>query len=195
MAQAAIPLAATAFSIAGQVQRGRAEKAAASSQAAQIEANAQRRLAEGKMLAQEETRKTARLMSDAQAIQASSGFSASDAQALKQIGDIAEVGKRNELAILYDARMDAEGMQREAAAARESGSRAQSAAYVGAFSTALGGYGDISAGFKSWQDARKYKDINTVGPLRSGYKMAGNQPGATSSAYGVGTYQVPFKIR
>lgn len=154
MAQVAIPIAATAFSVASGVQKGRAAKKAADSEAVQMEANARRRMTEGKAIADEVRRRTVRDMSDAQAIQASSGFSASDAQALNQVADIAAAGRKNELSYLYEAKMDAEALRRGADTRRSEGRRARNAAYLGAASTAIGGFGDIKSGWKSWQADR-----------------------------------------
>lgn len=152
MAQVAIPLAATAFSVASQVQKGKAAKSAASSEARQMEVNARRAREEGQARADEEARQTARLMSDAQAIQGASGFSASDAQALKQIGDIAGAGKYNELSHLYESEQDALTSLRGARATRKAGRRSARASYLGAVSTAFSGARSIGDGFSSWKE-------------------------------------------
>jgi hypothetical protein len=78
-------------------------------------------------------------MSDAQAAQAASGFSASDAQAIKQRGDISGAGKYNELAYLYEAEMDAQGLIRGARSTRKTGKTMRDAAYYGAASTLFTG--------------------------------------------------------
>mgnify|MGYP003673735772 CR=1 FL=1 len=135
--------ASTAFSVGSQISKGNAERASADSQAKQMEANAARAMQEGRSRADEEKRQTARLMSDAQAIQGASGFSASDAQALKQVGDISGAGKYNELSYIYEARQDAEGMIRGAKYSRESGRAKQRAARLGAVSSAFSGASDI----------------------------------------------------
>lgn len=145
----ALMAASTAFSVGGQIQSGRAQRASANNEAAQMEANAARAMQEGRSRADEEKRQTARLMSDAQAIQGGSGFSASDAQALKQVGDIAGAGKYNELSYIYEARQNAEGMIRGAKYSRESGRAKQRAAYMGAVSTAFSGGSSIMSS-KAW---------------------------------------------
>ena len=130
---------ATALSAKGKIDAGKAEAKSASNEARQMEFNAQRRLKEGRSRAEEEHRQTARLMSDAQAVQAASGFSASDAQAVKQRGDIAGAGKYNELAYLYEAQMDSEGILRGAKNTRETGKNLRTASYYGAASTIFSG--------------------------------------------------------
>jgi len=144
MAQAAIPIAATVFSVGSQIQKGRAAKAQASSAAAQQEANANLARLEARSRGDEIKRQTARTMSDAESIQAGSGFSGSDAAAARQIARIGGAGKYNELAELFRGEMDAQGLERGAAATRSSGKSARNAAYMGAASTALGGMYDFN---------------------------------------------------
>ena len=146
MAQAAIPLAATAFSVAGKVQQGRAAKKAADSEAKQIDANARRERLAGKSRAEEEQRETARLMSDMSAIQGGSGFAASDAAAIRQVGDVAGVGKYNELSILYDSELNAKGLDRAASNTRKRGRAARKNAYLSAASTAFSGISSAMSG-------------------------------------------------
>lgn len=161
MAAAAIPLATTAFSMASQVSQGRAARKAADSEASQISDNARRAREEGQSRADEVLRQTNRQMSDAQAIQGGSGFSASDAQALKQVGDIAGAGKFNELAQLYQADNQATGMEGQARAVKQSGRRAQRASYLGAVSTAFSGGSKIKGGFNAFKEARSRKGAST----------------------------------
>ena len=157
MAQAAIPLAATAFSVAGKVQAGRAAKKAADSEAKQIDANAKRARLAGKTQAEEEQRETARLMSDMSASQAGSGFAASDAAALRQVGQAAGVGKYNELSILYQSELDAKGMDRAASNKRKSGRAARKNAYFSAAATAF-------AGISSSMQGKPPADVSTSSP-------------------------------
>jgi len=132
----------TVLGVGSQVYGAQSEKKAASSEARQHEMNAFRARRAGKSRAEEQHRITARLASDAQAAQAASGFSASDAQAIKQRGDIHGAGKYNELAYLYEANMDALGLQNVARNTRKTGSRNATAGYINAASTAIGGYSD-----------------------------------------------------
>ena len=139
MAQVAIPLAATAFSVAGKVQQGRAAKKAGDAEAAQLEENARLARQEGKTRAEEEQRQTARLMSDISAAQGGSGFAASDAQAARQVARAAGAGKYNELSILYQSETEARGLERGARTAKKQGRYARNAAYMSAAGTAIGG--------------------------------------------------------
>lgn len=189
MAQVAIPLAITAFSVAGQVKSGKDAKKAADSEARQIDANAGRAREEGRSAAAEERRRTARDLSDAQAIQGGSGFSASDAQALQQIGEIAGAGKFNELSIMYEAEQNAQGLQREARNTRKSGSRARDNAYIGAAATAISGAAGIKSGYQDYSKARRFANAPTGGPLRTGYNPTGN-----SNPFNVGITP-PFRMR
>ena len=159
MAQVAVPLAATAFSVAGKVQQGRAANAAAKNDAAVMEANARRRLEQGEFQAAEVRRRTIRDMSDAQAAQASSGFAASDAQALRQRAEIAKVGRQNELAYLYEAEMDAQAMRRGADNRRAEGRAARTSAYLGAGATAFGSYAGHRDNFVAWREG-----LSATGP-------------------------------
>lgn len=140
MAQAAIPIAATVFSVGSQIQKGRAAKAQASSAASQMDANANLARREARTQAEEIQRQTARTMSDAESIQAGSGFSGSDGAAARQIARIGGAGKYNELAALYSGEMEARGIERGAASTRASGKSARNNAYMGAAATALGGF-------------------------------------------------------
>lgn len=140
MATAAVPLVATAFNVGSKVVQGRAQKKAADSEARQMEANARRVRERGQAESEEIQRQTARTMSDAQAIQASSGFSGSDPSSIRQIAKIAGVGKHNELAALYEAEQEASGIERGAAATKRAGRSARNAAFMGAASTAFSGY-------------------------------------------------------
>lgn len=142
MAQAVpyvIMAGATLFSAKGQYDAGKATAASASNEARQMEMNAQRARRAGRSRAEEQGRETARMMSDAQAIQAASGFSASDAQAVRQRGDISGAGKYNELAYLYEAEMDAQGLVRSASNTRKTGKNMRDAQYYGAASTIFSG--------------------------------------------------------
>ena len=187
MANVAIPLAATAFTVAGKVTQGRAADKAAKDEARQMEANAARRLRQGKAEAEEELRRTARLMSDARAIQGSSGFSASDAQALQQLGEIAGAGRYNELSYLYEAELDAESLRRGAEATRRRGKYAKRAAYLGAASTALSGI-DRVGGFDTF---KRSQSGTSFGPYRSGYRPNPGFPGysAPYNPFNVGTFR------
>ena len=159
----------TIFKAGSSILGGKSARKAASSQARQVEWNAQRSREAGATRAQEESRRTARLMSDAQAIQAASGFSGSDPTALKQLADIAGAGKYNELALRYDSEMQAQGLQREARNMRKTGRRTQRAAYLDAGTTLFSGATDI--GF--FDAPPTSTDVGTVGPLRSGYVRPG----------------------
>ena len=142
MGPVAAMVGSTVLGVGGKVYEGKSAKKAASSEAQQLELNAARARREGRSRAQESRRQTSRIMSDATAAQASSGFSASDAQAIKQRGDISGAGKYNELAYLYESEMDAQGLQRGARNTRKTGSRQAKGAYLGAAQTAIGGYVD-----------------------------------------------------
>jgi len=105
-----------------------------------MESNANLARREARSQADEIQRQTARTMSDAESIQAGSGFSGSDGAAARQIARIAGAGKYNELAALYSGEMEARGIERGAASTRASGKSARNNAYMGAAATALGGY-------------------------------------------------------
>jgi len=96
------------------------------------------------MRAAEEGRKTARDVSDAAAIQAASGFSASDAAAIRDRAELAGVGKYNELAILYEHEQEARGMQRQASYTAARGRRIGRAGTIAAAASLLEGAAQAS---------------------------------------------------
>ena len=145
MAQAAIPIAATVFSAASQMSKGRAAKAQADSAASQMDANANIARRDARTRSEEINRQTARTMSDAESIQAGSGFSGSDGAAARQIARIGGAGKYNELAALYAGEMESREILSGAATTRASGRNARNNAYLGAAATALGGIADYRA--------------------------------------------------
>ena len=138
----ALVVGSTVLGVGSKVYEAKSAKKAGSQEAQQHSLNAHRARLEGRSRAQEERRQTARLMSDAQAAQAASGFSASDMQAIKQRGDISGAGKYNELAYLYESEMDAQGLLRAGRNAEKTGKRRATGAYIGAASTAIGGARD-----------------------------------------------------
>ena len=134
---------------------GKAASSEANAQAFQMEANAIRARRAGVTRAAEVRRETNRLMSDAQAAQAASGFSASDAQAVQQRGDISGVGKYNELAYLYEAEMDARGLISQGAATRQTGRNQQSAYNSAATNSVISG---MTSAFGVYKQSKIGKD-------------------------------------
>lgn len=180
-----LPLVATtAFSMFSSIQKGKAAKSAANSEARQMEANAARARQSGKTRAEEEKRQTARLMSDAQAVQGASGFSASDAQALSQVGDIAGAGKYNELSYLYESEMDAIATLRGAKHVRKAGAAAKRSAYIGAAATAF----SAASLYKS-----PLTSGSSFGPYKSGYRANPGFPQA--SVAGQLAPRTPFRMK
>ena len=152
----------TYTSYKGNKNAGKAARSEANAQAFQMEANAIRARRAGVSRAAEVRRETNRLMSDAQAAQAASGFSASDAQAVKQRGDISGVGKYNELAYLYEAEMDARGMISQAGATRATGRNQQKAANTAATNSLISGAVSMFGAYKAGQVGQTPNNADVV---------------------------------
>ena len=126
-----------AVTVISGVAQGRSAKKSAEGQAEQMGLNADRRLVEGEMDAAEIRRQTRILLGDARAAMASSGGTTTGAQALRQLGDIEESSRFNELSALYEARMDSDSMWRGAGAVERSGRFAARSAYVSTVGSVL----------------------------------------------------------
>lgn len=155
--------------------QGAAQSSAANSEAFQMEANAIRSRRAGVSRAAEVRRETIRLMSDAQAAQAASGFSASDAQAINQRAAISGVGKYNELAYLYESEMDARGMINQAGATRATGKNLQAGSNAAATNTLISGATSMFGIYKAGQVGK-----TPTGPA----PVTTSQPAWTNPNYG-----------
>ena len=148
----ALAAAGSLVSAYGSYKAGRDQQEAASDAAADTRWNAGKIRERGQMEAGEVKRQTNRAMSDAAAIQAASGFSASDPTDLRQLAEISGAGKWNELAVLYESNMAAQGEERAAKNLRASGQAAKRAGTYSAAGTLIGSAGrfqDAWGAFKS----------------------------------------------
>jgi len=137
----ALAAAGSLMSAYGSYKSGREQQKSASRAAADTRWNAGVIREKGQMQAKEITRQTNRAMSDAAALQAASGFSASDPTDLRQLAEISGAGKWNEIAARYEAEMGAQGEERAARNLRKSGQAAKRAGTLGAAATLIGGAG------------------------------------------------------
>jgi len=133
--------ASTAVSAYGSYKAGKDADEASRDAARNQEWNAGKTMEGAMMRANEQKRATARMLSDAQAIQAGSGFSASDPTSLRRVAELSGEGKYNELAILYEGTAQAEAIRRDAKLTRQEGRAQRTSGYLRAGSTVLGGFG------------------------------------------------------
>jgi hypothetical protein len=136
---ATLAVASTAISAYGSHQKGKAESRAADFEAAQMQANASRVAEEGIKRAEEQRRNKRVALSDARAAQAAGGGTTTDAGALGQLGSLSAAFERNALEELYQSKLDARGIQLQAAARKFEGKMAKRAGNMAALSTVLSG--------------------------------------------------------
>jgi len=137
---------------AGKEQEKNADRAAATTRF-----NAAAIRDQGQMAATEVRRQTNRTMNDAAALQAASGFSASDPTDLRQLAEISGAGKWNEIATLYETEMRARGEDMAARNLRKSGDAAKRAGTYGAAASLLSGaqgFRDLGSSFNTWRQNR-----------------------------------------
>lgn len=142
--------ASTAVSAGSAYAQGQAAESSAQFEAQQIEQNALRREEQGEMEAAEQRRQKRIALSDARAAQTASGGTTTSGMALTQQGKLAREFEYNALASIYDARVDAQGLRRQAAGRRFEGRTARRAGTGRALSTALRGGADT---YQSIQDS------------------------------------------
>lgn len=144
---AAIPYAIAAVSAYGSYSSSKAQSEASRAQGRQLETNSQKIYEMGKFQANEVQRQGRVTMSDAQARQAASGFSASDPASLKQLAEIAGQAKFNELAVLYESNARAQGEVNAAQNVRRTGAAVKSAGALNAVTSAVSAYAGAGGSF------------------------------------------------
>lgn len=145
--------ATTALSAGSQIAEGRAMRKAGESEASQMYANARRRREQGEAQAAAERRRMRIALSDAQAGQAAAGGTSTDPSSLAAQGDLAGQHRYNELAYLYEADMDAEGMRRAGRNRKETAQAASRASNMRALSTVMRGGTQTYNSFSDWMKA------------------------------------------
>jgi len=134
---------ATTVSAVGSYQQGKAQQEQSEIAAAEMERNAQDRVREGLLKAQETRRQKAIALSNARAQQAGSGGSTTSGVSLRQQGDIAGIYEFNAAEQEYASQREAQGVYNAAANTRTEGRMARFNGTVGALSTVLQGSSSI----------------------------------------------------
>lgn len=136
----ALMLIGTAVSAVGTIATGQAQSRAAEYSAKVEDLNAKNERASAQREAMEYRRKAKLVHSTLQNNAASSGFSATDAGALKLTGDIAQQGEYQAELAQYGGDNRAEGLKAAAVADRARGQAAVQGSYLSAAGTLIGGF-------------------------------------------------------
>lgn len=169
----------------GQMQAGKAAKANANFQAAQLEQQAGQEVASAQRVAIEERRRAGIAMSNAQAASAASGGGASDPTVLKITGDIAKQGEYNALSALFEGEEKARGLRLGATTSRMEGKQAAKAGKTAGFSTIIGGLGSAGMAYAKYNPSAGTVGTAGIGGTRAPWQ----QPGMSVPSYaGGGVY-------
>lgn len=146
-------VASTGLQVMGQLQQGKAIKKSKDFEEAQLQQQATARYAEGTREAYEQRRRSDIVESNARAAMAASGGTTTDEAAEGQLAKIGAEGDYNVLASLFDAKLDAQGLQNRAAAADYEGKLARKESRFKALSTVMSKGSDWWGGFDSKEEA------------------------------------------
>ena len=135
---------ATAMSAGGQIAGGIQANRSAKFSSEQMDRNALAELAMGSRDAAEIRRQGDVMQSDARAAMAAGGGTTTDAGAIGTLGKLKQVSDYNALSALFGAQTKASSLRDAAKAKRYEGKAAQVAGIIGAATTALGAYPELS---------------------------------------------------
>ena len=137
-------LVGTAVSAVGTIAAGKADKASADYEAAQLDINAKEEMAAAQREGEEYRRKKELALSSLQARAAGSGFSATDPTALALADEISKYGTLQEQMAMYGGKSRRAGLEAQAAGRRMSGRAARTGSYYKAGATILGGISTLA---------------------------------------------------
>jgi len=164
----------------GQMQAGKAAKANANFQSAQMEQQAGQERASSQREAIALRRQSAIMQSNAQAASAASGGGATDPTVLNITGNLAREGEYNALSALFAGEERARGQKLQAASTRIEGKQAQKQGYSGGAATIIGGIGSSVAS--------RYAPSAPVSSASTGTTLPWQAPGNVKPSYLGGGY-------
>lgn len=137
-------IAGTAMTAAGTIAAGKAAKVAGDYEAKQLDIKAKEEQAAAQREGEQYQRQKKLALSKVQSLAAGSGFSATDASTLADIGDIEAYGTVQQQMAEYGGTSRRAGLQAQAEAARMEGRNKKRASYYDAASTILGGVSTLA---------------------------------------------------
>jgi len=155
----ALTVVSTAVTAAGTIAGGQAAKGSSYFKAAQEDQAAQESRAASQRQALEKDRNTTLALSKLQANAAASGGGASDPGVVDLAGDIAGRGEYQHLMDMYTGENRARGLEDTAKGERATGDAKETASYLSAAGTIIGGAGSAYKRFKGLPDTRSLDQI------------------------------------
>lgn len=144
-------LAGTAFSVLGALGQGQAQAAAAKSNAVVARQHAQEAAREGEIKAEADSQKTRAQAAGILANQGASGVDVNSKSSVDVRSSAAELGELSAINIRANAAREAYGYQTEANNFSSEAKNDRMASYIGAGSTLLGGLGNASTNYATYQ--------------------------------------------